>query len=265
MEQSSLLERHEINPEGAGLVVATVGATLAIVSAVYTFRDPASSSEMAVELLMGIGVSAILVFLGYKLATSSFAGKEAWEVTRWWLVGSFTFLSLTLLIFLHEIIVGNTIVNFPFILASAAAGGGVFGIVAGRYEVSRLRQENQLLEESRGGAFTPESATETASTEQTDFERPTQSAYEKAREQTVRRQRTILEYVEQSDGESVSTEELTDYILARSEYPTDRQATTLQLHHHDLPELADMDVIQYDAASKQITTYHPQNWQNGKR
>ena len=70
-----------------------------------------------------------------------------------------------------------------------------------------------------------------------------------------RRHRRLLAYLHEKDGDAASIVELTDYLIVHEadsvdEINTDEMA--ISLHHKDLPKLADVGLVEYDARSQTV-------------
>ncbi|MFB6207361.1 MAG: ATP-binding protein [Haloglomus sp.] len=101
--------------------------------------------------LLGLTLSAGLVYAGVRLARSDFGRDERWRVAQLTLAGGAVFTGIVLLTMIIRAAEGRPITEAPFVLFTAAGGGGIAGaIVGGLY--ARARRDARVAEVARAEA-----------------------------------------------------------------------------------------------------------------
>jgi two-component system OmpR family sensor kinase len=154
---------------GPSLVVIAFGLGLLTVTAWNFLRE---QRRLAVDIAplaaagLGIALSAGLLYVGVRLARSEFDRSERWRVARITLAGGAVFTGVILLTMLIRAAEGRAISEVPFVLFTAAGGGGIAGALVGTL-YARARRDARVAEFARAQA---EQARERAESAREDAE-----------------------------------------------------------------------------------------------
>lgn len=166
------------------LVVTAFGLGLLAVTAWNFLREQRSLSVSLPPLaaaLLGLTLSGGLLYAGRRLAHSELDRDERWRVAQLTFAGGAVFMGIIMLTMAIRAAEGRAIAEAPFVLFTAAGGGGIAGsIVGGLY--ARARRDARVAQFARAEA---EQARERAESAWEDAEESRERLQE-AQEETQR-------------------------------------------------------------------------------
>lgn len=167
-----------VRVRGPSLVVIAFGLGLLTVTAWNFLREQRTLAVDVAPLAaagLGIALSAGLLYVGVRLARSEFDRGERWRVTRITLAGGAVFTGVILLTMLIRAAEGRAISEAPFVLFTAAGGGGIAGALVGTL-YARARRDARVAEFARAQAEQARERAESAREEAEENRRQLEAA-----------------------------------------------------------------------------------------
>ena len=219
--------------------IVVVGGLLAIMGVADVFNDPWVPLESGIELLIALSIPAAFVVVGYRLTSTDLDSVDTTRLLFWWLLGMTVVTAVVAGVLLHELLVGDRVVNPFLMLASGASIGAIAGISVGTHE----------LEHRYGPSSPSERQSEPASGLTT---RLTTGA---ASEATAHQRRLVIRYLADVDASAIRLEELASWLATQGPTTSDQQTVAARLHHADLPALSALGALTYDPQRKLIIDF----------
>lgn len=257
MRHSALL------PDGkaGALTLQAVGLLLGGMGLLFMVSSPDPPALWIAEMVMAVGLPAVLIYAGYWIGNRDFSPGERWTLARWSLGGLLVTTFFGNWILLRQGLEGGIVAEPIFLVLSSAAVGSVSGLVAGGAHVA----SSSPRPSQRGGIRSSETG-EPADT-LSENARPTEARRdsEKLQAPTVaelvavlsdRRRFSVVEILDDSGDSTVGLDELVDH-LAEERAPEkaageSRRDVAISLHHHHLPKMSDVGIISYHRDFKTV-------------
>lgn len=246
-----LSARQEITPVQASRLFVVMATVFAVVNVFDSLNDAVLPVEVGIDLLVGLGVPALLVVVAYRLVSTQ-TTEATTRLIGWWAVGTVAFFGPSSWLVFNEIIDGTPLADPLLIISTATALGGIVGLVAGQHHLSRSPQPTtETRANSAEAADKPDRETpETETAAEHRFR-----TYTEIHEQSQARQERIVDVLFETDRHMLSVGQLADRLTSRAGREHSRRTTLIQLHHHDLPALSETELCSYDPATRQITNH----------
>lgn len=234
------MPENRVVPSG---LIASIGVVLGLSAVVYVDTRPSQPWWWTVEVAVAGTFPAVLLYSGYRLASSDFDSRDLWRIFAWTVVGLVGLATLTGLLFVHQQIEGSSLVEPGFTVSLLAMGGALFGMTAA---VSHRRRTSVTVP---GPDERPGLDPHRSHFQGTDETSPPRVEFEP---QEVRRRMEIIEYAA-AIGE-LSLRELTAELSGQPGGPfgDDFDQVQVRLYQFDLPRVARTGRIDFDPETEMI-------------
>lgn len=262
MRHSALLP----NEKAGALTLQAVGLLLGGMGLLFMVSSPDPPALWIAEMVMAVGLPAILIYAGYWIGNRDFSSGERWTLARWSLGGLLVTSFFGNWILLRQGLEGGIVAEPIFLLLSSAAVGSVSGLVAGGAHVAssspRPSQRGGIRSSETGepADTAPENARQTEARRDSEKLRASVVA-ELVAVLSDRRRLSVVEYLDDGGDSMVGLDELADYLVEEERTPgkaagESRRDVAISLHHHHLPKMSDVGIVSYHRDSKTVR-YRP--------
>jgi len=139
---------------GPSLLILAFGTGL-LATTVWNFlreqRTLTADLPPLAAALIGLSLSTGLLYAGTRLSRSEFDSGERWRVARITLAGGAVFTGIIMLTIMIRAAEGRAVAEAPFVLSTAAGGGGIAGAITGAL-YARQRRDARIAEYARAQA-----------------------------------------------------------------------------------------------------------------